>query len=308
MSSPAKAGPPARRTAIVVVNYGSHVLLAQNLPDDREPGVDVIVVDSFSTPAERSAVETLAAERNWQLITPDSNVGFGIGCNLGAERGLALGTEVLVFVNPDASLPPAARNRLVATVVADERVVAAPRIERPDGSVWASGTTDLYLESGTMRATRKRPTGTSGPAPRVQTWLSGACFAISAPLWREVGGFDPDYFLYWEDVDLSWRVHEAGGRLVALEDAVAVHDEGRTHSKTGSTRARSGTYYYYNIRNRMMFAHKHLRPSDVRAWRRSSLSAAKAIVLQGGRRQLLTGTTPWTAAARGVRDGLRAGR
>ena len=147
--------PAAEPTALVVVNYGSHALLAQNLPVTSPPDVHTIVVDSFSTDQERAAVSELAATRGWHLLTPETNVGFGIGCNLGAARAIELGAQVLVFLNPDAALDAASRNRLVR-VVADPRVVVAPRIERPDGSVWSSGTVDLYLATGTTRLTGKR--------------------------------------------------------------------------------------------------------------------------------------------------------
>lgn len=306
--TPSDAVAITRNTSLIVVNYGSHELLSRNLPQVPQPGVDVIVVDSFSTTIERQAMVDLAAARQWQLLTPNQNVGFGSGCNLGAQHAIDRGAEVLVFVNPDASLDAVSRNRLVSAVAADDKTVVAPRIERPDGSIWASGTTDLYLDTGTMRATRKRTTGKGGREPRVQTWLSGACFAISTRLWADIGGFDADYFLYWEDVDLSWRVHERGGSLLTLTDAVAVHDEGGTHADGGSSRARSNTYYYFNIRNRMLFARKHLDPHDQRRWQRTSLVAARAIVLQGGRRQLVTGFGPWVAAARGLRDAVHAGR
>ena len=44
-------------------------------------------------------------------------------------------------------------------------------------------------------------------------WLTGASLAMSITLWEQVGGFDERYFLYWEDVDLSWRILQAGGEL-----------------------------------------------------------------------------------------------
>lgn len=293
----------------MVVNYGSAALLEQNLMAVPSEQFQIVVVDSFSDPAERTRMQALASRARWQLVEPADNVGFGVGSNLGAQRALQSGARVLIFVNPDARIDEDACHRLAACAADDATSIIAPRIVRPDGSTWSSGTTDLFLNDGTMRATAKRSAAVSDSERPVVTWLSGACLAMSADLWTRLGGFDPDYFLYWEDVDLSWRAHEAGARLHVLEDVAVVHDEGATHAAARqSSRAKSGTYYYYNIRNRMLFATKHLGASDRRAWRRSSLAAARAIVLQGGRRQLLTGLTPWIAAARGVRDGLRLSR
>ena len=155
---------------------------------------------------------------------------------------------------------------------------------------------------------------------RAVPWLSGACLLVSRELWGRVGGFDEDYFLYWEDVDLSVRVSRAGGRLVVERTATAVHDEGGTQrldvpgdpldvgsSRSGvASRGKSEAYYYYNIRNRLLFAAKHLEPRDRRRWTRTSYAGAKQILLRGGRRQFLRPVKPMRAAIRGSLDGVKA--
>ncbi len=123
-------------------------------------------------------------------------------------------------------------------------------------------------------------------------------------LWEALGGFDERYFLYWEDVDLSWRARGLGAQLLVVRDAVAVHDEGGTQQPSHQ-RERSASYYYFNIRNRLLFAALHLDAAARRRWRQTALGAAYDIVARGGRRQLLRSRAPWQAAMRGTRDGLR---
>ncbi len=290
------------RSAVVVVNYGSHDLLEQNLAATiAGTGVAVVVVDSFSTEDERAQVDRLATDRGWTAVLADRNTGFGGGVNLGVARAIELGATTLVVLNPDARMEPVA---LVALALAAERApdrLVAPVIHRPDGSVWSHGITYVSLDDGIMRSAAKPPR-----SERERGWLSGACFALSAQLWGKTGGFDEEYFLYWEDVDFSAKVEAAGGVLEVLPQVFAVHDEGATHhdSATG-TRAKSGTYYYHNIRGRLMYAAKQLGADDQRRWRRTRWQAARAIILQGGRKQLLRSATPWTAARRGTRDGMR---
>jgi GT2 family glycosyltransferase len=116
--------------------------------------------------------------------------------------------------------------------------------------------------------------------------------------------------LYWEDVDLSHRVVSAGGELVILDDVTVEHAQGGTqavgHSSAGEPK--SATYYYYNIRNRLLYAALHLDDGDYRSWASHSRAVAWEILLQGGRRQLLRSTAPWSAAYRGLRDGRRLAR
>lgn len=281
--------------AVIVVNYGSSDLLATNLPRTvGDSGVRVVVVDSLSGTAERTAVTRLAADHGWELLTPARNVGFGGGSNLGAAHALAAGSRVLVFLNPDAWTDPAGLAALASAVRTGARALVAPVIHRPDGSVYSRGLTYLDLADGTMSGRRRSPDDVP--------WLSGACVAVEGSFWEELGGFDEDYFLYWEDVDLSWRATALGARLEVVDGAHVVHDEGGTQESTG--RAKSETYYRYDIRNRMLFARKNLGPSGVRRWRRSLVRAAWAVALRGGRRQFVEGVGPWRGVARGVVEAL----
>lgn len=291
--------------AIVVVNYGSHHLLDANLlPMARQsPEAHVIVVDSFSTADERAAVEKQADSNGWHLVSPETNVGFGGGMNLGVSKAIELGAESMLLINPDATMERSDVELLRAEVASSPMTLCAPLIRTVDGAVWFAGA-DLYLRDGSIRAERRRGEGNAPYHP----WLTGACLMVSRQLWNVVGGFDEDYFLYWEDVDLSHRVLKAGGRLKCLRTATAIHDEGATHTDEipgKDHRAKSPTYYYYNIRNRLMFARKNLGPEDQLRWKRGSLKAAREILLRGGRRQFLR--RPGRAispALRGLRDGL----
>lgn len=292
------------RLAIVVVNYASAALLAENLVRtvaDVRPDL-VVVVDNLSSQQERAAVRSLASSSGWTLVEPDANLGFGGGMNRGVSRALEMGAEDLLLLNPDASITGDAV-RVLQEQAAESRLQAlAPRILDGAGRVWFEGA-DVYLSDGRTMGVRRRD---RRPGEQRWEWLSGACMLIPAELWRATGGFDEEYFLYWEDVDFSRRVIAAGGALRVVLDATAVHDEGGTQGRAPSERAKSEGYYYYNIRNRLMFAAKHLDEEGVRRWRRSAWESAREVLLRGGRRQFLTPWRPLRAAYRGVRDGRRA--
>lgn len=282
-------------TAIVVVNYRSHELLGQHLlATTAETTAVVVVVDSFSSRDEHAAVAELAAHHGWELVSTTQNRGFGAGMNLGVRRARERGCDVFVLLNPDLEIAGSTVDALADSSRADPEVLCCPRIVRPDGRLWSAGGT-LDLEAGTTRST--------GVHPSDVRWLSGACLAISAQLWDAVDGFDEDYFLYWEDVDLSWKVRGVGGRLVVRNDLSAVHAVGGTQD-TASTRAKSLVYYRHNCRGRMIFAGKHLDRTGVGRWARGAGHYAWQVVLRGGRRQLLRSRAPLAAAALGSTEGL----
>lgn len=287
------------RSAAVVVNYGSHDLLSRFLDASCEGIDDIVVVDSFHSPGERAAMVDVARARGWNLVSPPTNVGFGGGVNLGVAHALALGADVLLLVNPDARLGAGVAPTLVEAARDRPMHVIAPTIRRAGRAVASPAPSYLRLDDGTMRPA-SQPASDGGE----RAWLSGACLALSSELWIAVGGIDEEYFLYWEDVDFSIRIQDCGGVLEVIEGLDVVHDEGATHRSDSSTRVKSETYYYYNIRNRLRFAARHLGESDQRRWRRTSIRAAREILLRGGRRQLVH-LAPWRAALRGTLDGLR---
>ena len=285
--------------AIVVVNFGSHALLNENLAamSSRFPGAHFVVVDNWFSQEERQATGAACAAHGWTLVALDTNTGFGTGCNRGAEVALAAGARELMFLNPDAAIDAASAFALLEASRAQPMALVAPRILKRNGDVWSAGM-DIDLTTGDARPWHRRP-----DFDGVETieWFTGACFVLSSTLWEACGGFDDDYFLYWEDVDFSARVQAVGGTLVLLSDATAHHDVGGTQT-AGATASKSEIYYYYNIRNRSLFARKHLSLPQRRVWKGTAVRSAWAILLRGGRRQFLQPVKPLRAFYRGLRD------
>ncbi len=291
---------------VVVVNYGSSALLETNLAPLAEalPEAVVVVVDNRTDGRERSRVLALGAEHGWHVVTPEGNLGFGLGMNAGVAEAKRAGATRFLLLNPDATIDPSSVALLAAALDENPLALVAPRILRPDGSVWFDGS-DLHLDDGRITATRRRA---AADDPRLEQWLSGACLMVGAELWERIGGFGDGYFLYWEDVELSFRARRAGAQVQVVPSATAVHAEGGTQGDglERSGAAKSEGYYYFNIRNRLVFAARNLPEEQVRRWRRAALPIAWEVLLQGGRRQFLRPVRPVRAAVRGVRDGLRA--
>jgi len=294
-----------RPLAIVAVNYGSSGLLERNLVRSaaRAAPASVVVVDNPTSSEERTRVQALAAEHGWLLVEPEENLGFGGGANAGAQRAIDAGAQDLLLLNPDATLGEGCVPLLRAADPMHD-AVCAPQIVTSGGAVWFDGA-DLYLDDGITRGRAKRR---QYPASERWEWLTGACLWVPVEIWTATGGFYPEYFLYWEDVDFSRRVVEAGGMLRVVSAARAVHDEGGTQGRAADDRTKSEMYYYFNIRNRMLFATQHLGQSGVRRWARTAGASAREILLRGGRRQFLFSLAPWRGGFRGLRDARRIAR
>lgn len=297
--TPAQVG---SRTAVVVVNYASHGMIAESLDAESlaTAGLTVVVVDNFSSLAERAAVQSLCSERGW-LLESCANEGFGAGVNRGATRASQAGCEAIVALNPDAKADAATLVALGQEVLTNRREVVSPAMIDSNGRVHFQGA-QVNMKSGQIRSG-----WAAGDDDQTwRNWLSGACLAYSAETHRELGGFDEDYFLYWEDVDFSLRAAESGMSLTLREDLVVIHDEGGTHG-TQFGRAKSPLYYYYNTRNRLRFAVRHCHSrAELAAWIASTPGQSLQIWLRGGKRQLFSQPLGALRAVQGTLAGIGA--
>ena len=304
-------------TGVVVVNFGSHQLLAANLPKGDGFGAEfrIIVVDNYSTSEERIALTTLADVSGWDLLELPHNEGFGAGVNAGVARARQLGCVTFIVLNPDAVLSAEVAGLLREHVVANPADLVAPIVRDQSGEVVFQGSL-VSMRTGRMRRDSSITIDDGPDMPDAngrpqqvgitRRWLTGACLAVHESIWSKIGGFDEAFFLYWEDVDLSLRAEDAGSRLVVRTDLTVVHDEGGTQGQERG-RAKSNIYYYFNSRNRMVFAARHLNRRGIFRWLVSTPGETWQILLRGGRRQLVQNPSVLFAAARGALVGALLG-
>lgn len=300
--------PTLSDVAVVVVNFGSHELLRENLSACAPVGspITTVIVDSFHSRAERDAVSELVVAHDWELVALPENPGFGAAANAGVARARALGCETVVLLNPDAVASSDTILALRAHVQMDPDALVSPRVVTSSGAVEFAGSR-LYLWDGRVRGQRAGEPRVDLPR-RLQRsasveWLTGACLAVNCALFERIGGFATEYFLYWEDLDLSFRAAAAGARLVVRPDLRVVHDEGGTQTPRQG-RAKSELYYYYNARNRLLFATRNLTPATQLRWMLLTPWVSWEILMRGGRRQLLHASYPLRAIGAGSCRGL----
>lgn len=221
--------------------------------------------------------------------------GFAPAAALGLERAWLFGADALLLVNDDVVLAPDALERLLGALD-DPRVAAAgPLLAREDEPSRADG---FGIELDRLGCGRDRGAGRAleevaqlDDAPDA---LTGAALLLRAAAYREVGGLDPGYRFYYEDVDLCLRLVARGWRLRAVASARGTH----VHSATigpGSPRQA-----FHLARSRLRFLRS--RPA---AALRVPLIAARLVA---GAALDLTFARPHVAAARasGVIAGLLA--
>ena len=241
--SPAWATP---RVLVVTVTYNTGETLRPFLASMRDASntaVSTTVVDNASSTLELE--RRLTAEFGARLIELADNRGYGSGIAAGIDASES--SDYVLIVNPDVVFTPGALDVLVATAEADPAIGAVgPRIVDSDGSVYPSARNLPSLRSGIGHALffriwpsnpwtrRYRVEGEHATAPRDAGWLSGACVLVRRTAYDEIGGFDPRFFMYFEDVDLGARLGDAGWRNRYQPSATVRHSGAHSTSRDGS--------------------------------------------------------------------------
>lgn len=229
MSRPAVCPPPV--VSVIIVAHNSQRTIERTLgsvwPAAGALPVEVIVVDAASEDATGAVLEQSGFPICYFRT---ANQGFAAAANVGA--GLASG-HLLFFLNPDAVLPVGGLCRL-ADVLADERAAAVTGVL--SNSAGKEETTNEPFPSLAWYLRRRfpwRPAGVSEfpsvtARPFSVPFLSGAALLIRAEAFRAVGGFHPEYFLYYEDIDLCRRLRARGYTLLLDPKVRIVHAGGQS--------------------------------------------------------------------------------
>jgi len=207
--------------SIVMLAYGEEPYLAEAVASVLgSTGVDLelVLVDNGTT---SDAVAALPADPRLTVLTPGTNLGFTGGVNLGAEhaRGSYLGT-----VNSDAIVDPGTLAQLVDHLAAHPGVgiAGATIVLADDPDTINSAGNPLHVLGLSWAGEMGRP-ASGVPAVSAPTSVSGATMVLRRDLWTELGGFPLEFFAYFEDMELSWRVRQAGLTVHVLGTARARH-------------------------------------------------------------------------------------
>ncbi len=255
---------PTKCLAVVIVNWNAGDLLRACLVSLGHAALphgwrmQVVVVDNDSNDASLDRLPNLV---DLHILRQRTNLGFGAACNRGAS--LATTADLLLFLNPDTTVP---QQTLVHAIAAMEHqahvrtgilgvqmqdaqgrpVQSCSRFPQADRFLaQAMGLDRLWPSWGhLMREWDHRDA-------RVVDQVIGAFFLVRRQLFDSLGGFDERFFVYYEEVDFSLRAKQAGWTSY-FDSSVGVYHEGGGTSKNIKARR-----LFYALRSRLVYADKH---------------------------------------------------
>jgi GT2 family glycosyltransferase len=261
--------------SIVVVNFNGKELLKQclhTLLETNYPNYEVVVVDNASTDGSIAEIERFfSSDPHINFVRNHKNAGHAEGCNIGARM-----TEgrFLVFLDSDIEFRDADWLwELVRVMEGDETVgVAQAKLVLAEDMNRLDYVCVAVDALGTWAATYGLKEGGIRENFEILAASSGCCI-VRRKVFVEAGGFDPDYFIYDDDTDLSLRVRLLGYRVLLVPSALVIH-------RGGVLRGLNSKTLYHSSKNRVRTALKNYELRNV-WWRFSVLSFFTFVVSVG---------------------------
>lgn len=213
--------------SVIILNYRAPALTVQSVQALQKQSIasdtEIIVVDNHSNDDSIGTLRNrLSSFSTVRIVESPKNTGYGRGNTLGAE--LATG-KYLLICNPDNVLEPMGLERMVQTMEKDPTIgILAPKLVHEDGSVRHSSRSfpsflDVFVKRTFLKSLfpgrmRKFLQQTQHELLTDVDWVVGACFLIRKQDFELLGGFDPRFFLFFEDTDLCRRMWNTGKRVV----------------------------------------------------------------------------------------------
>lgn len=237
--------------SIIIVNYRGWKALQECLESinaiiSKTFSFEVIIIDNFSNDGQFPVFKQKYSK--FTFIENSGNNGFSNGCNFGAS--IATGNHFL-FLNPDTKLTLQALETLLQTTVSHPEIGILSCLQINENNVFykqknlfpALGqffgiSRSLFRKLNKAKLERRFNNDNVLFYP---DWVTGAVIFISRDWFTKIKGWNEDYWLYFEDVDLCKKIYNSGGKVAVTRNATIFHQHGGASRLNIKTKARTKT-------------------------------------------------------------------
>lgn len=247
--------------SIIIVNYKSWSVLEKCLESILSQGIDdieVIIVDNNSNDGLITKFKKKYINFKW--ISNKINAGFSKACNQGAEIAK---NQYYLFLNPDTELE---KNSLVKmksiidnfpnSILSISQLDSDGNIGFPYGNFLSIRTFNGIIRFlDRLISLENRNINNEKPFIK-PNWVSGSFLLIDRENFNKLGGWDEDYWMYYEDMDLCKRANNIGIDIVLINSISCTHHHGKSSKVNLKTRVKAKTH---SIKSGVIFIEKHYR-------------------------------------------------
>ncbi|MBD3244507.1 MAG: glycosyltransferase [Candidatus Moranbacteria bacterium] len=226
--------------SVIIVNYKSQEYLERlifNFVKDLiklNKEIEIIVFDnSFQLKSLelKKIIHSAGHGIPFRFLKSKKNIGFGRACNIASRKSQG---KYLFFINPDCLVKPDQIKKLLKAFKFNPKIgIIAPYLINPKGKIQRYGfaqNQDIWdkLFAKDRNKAEKAEFKLNNKNLKKVKWVSGACFLIPRKIFFLVKGFDENFFLYFEDRDLSKKVRNKGYKTVIFKKVKIIHYESKS--------------------------------------------------------------------------------
>ena len=215
----------SKTVSVITVNWNTARLIDKLMDSllefEAEIDLEVVVVDNNSDPDDSNYLKMLCKRYKslaMTIIKNNANIGYAEACNFGVD--VASG-EYLAFIHPDAYLTEPMFAKLIKRVQEGKKigVIGSKILSESGETVLSAGRANSIM--GIAAGAKFLPPAKEGE--RFVDWVLGAFLFTKKPIFDELGGFDPRFFMYAEDSDYCLKAKSAGYRVLYFPEVEVVH-------------------------------------------------------------------------------------
>lgn len=249
---------------IIILNYNGKAVIKNCLSSVFKlayPNFEVVLVDNNSTDGSLEMAKATFSKINF--IKNEENLGFAVGNNVGIRFALERMADFVLVLNNDTEVDKDFLTKLIDVAQLDETIsLLSPVIfNGHTKQVWFSGGKINWLK---MRTEHVKTAQTEDYYP--SSFITGCSMLVRAEVFKKIGLFDEDFFLYWEDADFSLRAVKAGFKNMIVAASWVYHFEQSEKHKKSKT--------YWLVVSGLIFFKKNT-PLWLRPWIKLYLAGRK---------------------------------
>jgi len=245
--------------SIIIVNYKSWSVLEkciESISSQKINSNEIIIVDNNSSDNFIKEFKKKYSEYKW--IVNDKNLGFSKACNIGAK---AAKYDQYIFLNPDTELGENCLIQLKSNIVNyPSSIISISQLDSNGNITFPYGKfLSIKTFNGIIRLLfrflkfENRSEDNKKPLLRPD-WVSGSFLSIDKKSFNKLGGWDEDYWMYYEDMDLCKRAKNIGMEIILINSISCTHHHGKSSRIDLTTTVKTKTYL---IRSGIIFIDKH---------------------------------------------------
>ena len=245
--------------SIIIVNYKSWEYLSiclDSIQNQKKINLEIIVLDNNSND---SKIDNYKSQYNYvKWIENPKNYGFSRACNIGASNATG---KWLLFLNPDTKIPNDCLNILLNRVKnINNTIFSIKQLDNKNKNTYAYGIfLNLYSINGVFRFIYRLIFGISKKKISEKTsfspdWISGSFLLLRQSDYIKIGGWDEDYWMYYEDMDICKRARRFKIHTLFFNDLYCYHYHGKSSRKDFQTKINSKAEV---IKSSLIYIDKH---------------------------------------------------